>query len=66
MVWCSLVKNTVLLIGQVKYLVPRKNYGIFNTRFKGPKVWNSISEISKTFSLSKFKESVKSDLVKDY
>ena len=25
------------------------NYGIFNIRFKGPKVWNSISENLKTF-----------------
>ena len=42
------------------------NYGIFNIRFKGPKVWNSISENLKTFSISNFKESVKSDLVKDF
>ena len=28
------------------YTLPkvRTNYGIFNIRFKGPKVWNSISE----------------------
>ena len=50
------------------YTLPkvRTNYGKFNIRFKGPKVWNSISENYKTFSLSKFKESVKSDLFKDY
>ena len=35
-------------------------------RFKGPKVWNSISENSKPLSISNFKESIKSDLVKDY
>ena len=35
-------------------------------RFKGPKVWNSISENLKNISISNFKESVKSDLVKDY
>ena len=44
----------------------RTNYGIFSIRFKGPKVWNSISENLKTISISNFKESVKSDLVKDY
>ena len=44
----------------------RTNYGIFDMRFKGPKVWNSISENLKTFSISNFKESVKGDLVKDY
>ena len=44
----------------------RTNYGIFNIRFNGPKVWNSISENLKTLSISNFKKSVKSDLVKDY
>ena len=49
------------------YTLPkgRTNYGIFSIRFKGPKVWNSINENLKT-SISNFKESVKSDLVKDY
>ena len=44
------------------------NYGIFNIRFKGPKVWNSISENLKAsdFSISNFKGEVKRDLVKDY
>ena len=39
------------------YTIPkvRKNYGIFNIRFKGPKVWNSISENLKTISISNFK-----------
>ena len=31
------------------------NYGIFNIRFKGPKVWNSISENLKTLWLLYFK-----------
>ena len=54
------------------YTLPkvRTNYGIFNIRFKGPKVWNSISENLKTltsdFSISNFKGAVKRDLVKDY
>ena len=50
------------------YTLPkgRTNYGIFKMRFKGPKVWNSISENLKTFSITNFKESVKSDLVKDF
>ena len=39
---------------------------IFNLRFKGPKVWNSISDNLKTLSISNFKESLKYDLVKDY
>ena len=50
------------------YTLPkgRTNYGIFNIRFKGPKVWNSIGENLKTFSISNFKESVQSDLLKDF
>ena len=44
----------------------RTNYGIFNLRFKVPKVWNLMSENWKTLSISNFKESVKCDLVKDY
>ena len=35
------------------------NYGIFNIRFKGPKVWNSTSENLKTLSIWNFKEAVK-------
>ena len=34
----------------------RTNYGMFNVRFKCPKVWNSISENLRTFSISNFKE----------
>ena len=50
------------------YTLPkvRTNYGVFNIRFKGPKVWNLVSESLKTFSTAKFKESVKSNFVKDY
>ena len=44
----------------------RTKYGIFNIRFKGPKVLNSISENLKTFSISNSKDSVKSELFKDY
>ena len=52
----------------LSYTLPkvRTNYGIFNLRFKGPKVWNSISDNLKTLSISNFKESLKYDLVKDY
>ena len=55
-------------VSNMFYTLPkvRTNYGIFNIRFKGPKVWNSISENLKTFSISNFKESVKSNFVKDY
>ena len=47
------------------YTLPkvRTNYGIFNKIFKGPKIWNTISENLKTFSISKFNESVQSNFV---
>ena len=35
----------------------RTNYGIFNLRFKGPKVWNAICENLKTLSISKMRSS---------
>ena len=52
----------------LSYALPkvRTNYRIFNLKFKGPKVWNSMSENLKSLSISNFKESVKCNLVKDY
>ena len=44
------------------YYIPkaRTNYGIFNIRFQGPKVWNSIDESFKSLtSLKKFKKKLK-------
>ena len=43
------------------YLLPkiRTNYGKFNIRFVGAKVWNLIDEDIKNFSLSKFKDHFK-------
>ena len=40
------VSNTFYTLPKV-----RTNFGIFNIRFKGLKVWNSISENLKTFSI---------------
>ena len=48
------------------YTLPKvtTSYGIFNIRFKSPKVWNSmISEHLKTFPISNFKESVKIKII---
>ena len=33
----------------------RTNYGKFNIRFQGPKIWNSIDDKIKAVSLSQFK-----------
>ena len=44
----------------------RTNYGLFNIRFRGPKIWNSISEEIKLFSLRKFKNKLKNDFISKY
>ena len=37
----------------------RTNYGKFNIRFQGPKIWNSIDDKIKAVSLSQFKSKLK-------
>ena len=59
--------NTRLGAKQSYYLPKaRTNYGIFNIRFQGPSVWNSIDEDIKLSSLSLFKKKVKQHFIKDY
>ena len=43
------------------YYLPkaRTNYGKFNIRFQGPKIWNSTDDKIKAISLSQFKEKIK-------
>ena len=51
------------------YYIPkaRTNYGIFNIRFQGPKVWNSIDESFKSLtSLKKFKKKLKWSYLDQY
>ena len=50
------------------YYLPRArtNYGLFNIRFQGPKVWNSIGEHIKLSSLRKFKEYFKKEFISKY
>ena len=59
--------NTRLASKQSYYLPKaRTNYGIFNIRFQGPSVWNSIDEDIKSSSLSLFKKKMKQQFIKDY
>ena len=44
----------------------RTNYGIFNIRFQGPRVWNSIEEQIKSSSLKLFKEKLKNNFLCKY
>ena len=44
----------------------RTNYGLFNIRFCGPKVWNSIEESLKSLSKFSFKKKLKQQLILAY
>ena len=50
----------IRLSSRMTYVVPkaRRNYGIFNIRFQGAKVWNDISDDIKLLSLKRFKEKI--------
>ena len=50
------------------YFIPkfRINYGKFNIRFTGVKVWNSIEESSKKLTKSQFKVKLKNDIFQLY
>ena len=59
--------NTRLAVKQTYYLPnARTNYGMFNIRFKGPKVWNDLDENIKGFSLSAFKNKLKQSFLESY
>ena len=45
---------------------PRTNYGIYNIRFQGPKIWNSIDIKIKTSSLAVLKKNLKSLYIDSY
>ena len=44
----------------------RTNYGIFNIRFSGVKVWNALEPDIKLLSMSAFKARLKSSLISKY
>ena len=53
---------------RMTYAIPkaRTNYGIFNIRFQGAKVWNDISDDIKLLSLKSFKKKLKSIFMAKY
>ena len=61
-------KYNTRLASRSSYCLPRArtNYGKFNIRFIGAKVWNQIDEKMKNESKSKFKKVLKSDLLESY
>jgi hypothetical protein len=50
------------------YYIPkvRTNYGLFNIRYQGPTIWNSIPKEIRYASLSKFKNQFKNDYFQTY
>ena len=56
------------LASKQSYYLPkaRTNYGLFNIRFQGTKIWNSMDENIKLFSFSKFKNKLESDILHKY
>ena len=50
------------------YYLPqaRTNYGLFNIRFQGPKVWNSLAKNIKLSSLKGLKDILKKELLSKY
>ena len=50
------------------YALPKTttNYGIFNIRYQGAKIWNGISDNIKLLSLKQFKKNLKSSIIASY
>ena len=46
--------------------LPRTNYGIFNIRFYGPKVWNPLDESLKSMNIQNFKKKLKNYFINHY
>ena len=44
----------------------RTNYGLFNIRFCGPKIWNAVDETFKTLTIFSFKRKLKAGLINTY
>ena len=61
-------KYNTRLSSKMSYSLPkaRTNYGIFNIRFQGVKVWNSLDESTKLLSPPQFKKKLKLDFIDNY
>ena len=62
------VQYNTRLASKNAYYIPkiRTNYGKFNIRFTGVKIWNSIQENFKTEKIIKFKKLVKDSILNSY
>ena len=61
-------KYNTRLASKSSYSLPRTrtNYGIFNIRYSGPKIWNSIDESIKSLSIYPFKRQLKNYFISVY
>ena len=52
------------LSARSSYFIPyvRTNYGKFNIRYRGAKIWNSIDEQTKSLSIASFSKKIKKEL----
>ena len=50
------------------YYLPkaRTNYGLFNIRYQGPKIWNLLEQETKSLSISTFKDKIKNNFLIKY
>ena len=60
--------NTRLAMMKFTYALPlpRTNYGIFNIRFYGPKIWNPLDDSFKIMNIKNFKKKFKNYLIDQY
>ena len=56
------------LSSRMTYALPktRTNYGTFNIRYQGARIWNAISDNIKLLSLKQFKKRLKSNIIASY
>jgi hypothetical protein len=56
------------LSAKTSYSLPKvkTNYGQFNIRYNGPKIWNSLDESIKSLSISNFKKKITTAMFDKY
>lgn len=56
------------LASKQSYCIPktRTNYGIFNLKYQGAKIWNSLDESMKTITIFQLKRKLKATLINSY
>jgi hypothetical protein len=59
---------SIRLAVKQSYYLPktRTNYGIFNIRFQGVKIWNSLEENVESLSFSQFKKRITIEMIQKY